>query len=234
MLSLGWPREILLFASRARERHHPIVIVLEREDGIRIIRISNPDDALPYRASFAGAYQDIFSEPPYNERYFPSEAQAILHRYLQTPENICLFAVKGKTRVIGFGVGVPAVSKPDIARDLRGLLPSWYHYLAELGVLESARQLGLGKTLVTQRLELVDHQKYTHAVLRVSAMRNLSYDMYLGMGFDDIGVYTEVHSRRVDGRVSTDRRLFLSKILSRRQSALASSDGEPEPFGTGT
>ena len=211
------------------------MIVLEREDGIRIIRISNPDDALPYRASFAGAYQDIFSEPPYNERYFPSEAQAILHRYLQTPENICLFAVKGKTRVIGFGIGVPATSKPDIARDLRGLLPVAHtYYLAELGVLESARQLGLGKTLVGQRLELVDHQKYTHAVLRVSAVRNLSYDMYLGMGFDDIGVYTEVHSRRVDGRVSTDRRLFLSKILSRRQSAMASCDGEPEPFGTGT
>ncbi len=211
------------------------MIVLERPDGIRIIRISNPDDALPYRASFAGAYQDIFSEPPYNERFFPSEAQSILHRYLQTSENICLFAVKGRARVVGFGVGVPASSKPDIARDLRGLLPVPHtYYLAELGVLESARNAGIGKTLVAQRLELVDHQKYTHAVLRVSAVRNQSYDMYLGMGFDDIGVYTEVHSRRVDGRVSTDRRLFLSKILSRRKSAMASMDGEPEPFGTGS
>ena len=211
------------------------MIVLERPDGIRIIRISSPEDALPYRASFAGAYQDIFSEPPYNERFFPSEAQAILHRYLQTPENICLFAVRGRSKVVGFGIGVPASSKPDIARDLRGLLPVAHtYYLAELGVLESARQAGIGKSLVAQRLELVDHQKYTHVVLRVSAVRNLSYDMYIDMGFDDIGVYTEVHSRRTDGRVSTDRRLFLSKILTRRQSALASSDGEPEPFGTGT
>ena len=37
--------------------------------------------------------------------------------------------------------------------------------------------------------------------------------MYMRMGFEDIGVYTEVHSRRIDGRVSTDRRLFLSKVL---------------------
>jgi hypothetical protein len=58
--------------------------------------------------------------------------------------------------------------------------------------------------------------------------------MYLDMGFDDIGVYTEVHSRRTDGRVSTDRRLFLSKMLSRRKSALTTDDGSSEIFGTGS
>ena len=211
------------------------MILLERPDGIRIVRIGSPDEALPYRASFAGAYQDIFSEPPYNERYFPSEAQAILRRYLSTPENICMLAIRGRAKVVGFGIGVPANSKPDIARDLRGLLPVPHsYYLAELGVLESARGVGLGKTLVTQRLELIDHQKYTHVVLRVSAVRNRSYDMYMDMGFDDIGVYTEVHSRRTDGRVSTDRRLFMSKLLSRRKSTLTTDDGTSERFGTST
>jgi len=210
------------------------VIVLERPDGIRILRIDNPEEALPFKASFAGAYQDIFSEPPYNERFFPSEAQSILHRYLQSPENICLLAVRGRSKVVGFGIGVPAASKPDIGRDLRGLLPVAHtFYLAELGVLESARGQGIGKTLVAQRLELIDHKKFTHVVLRVSAVRNQSYDMYIDMGFDDIGVYTEVHSRRTDGRVSTDRRLFLSKLLSRRHSATLTDDGEPG-FGTGT
>lgn len=209
------------------------MILLERPDGIRIIRISTPEEALPYKASFAGAYQDIFSEPPYNERYFPSEAQSILRRYLSTTENICLLAIRGRTKVVGFGIGVPATTKPDIARDLRGLLPVPHtYYLAELGVLESARGEGLGKTLVGQRLELIDHQKFTHVVLRVSAIRNRSYDMYMDMGFDDIGVYTEVHSRRTDGRVSTDRRLFMSKLLSRRKSSQSTDDGSSEPFGT--
>lgn len=211
------------------------MIVLERPDGIRIVRISSPEEALSYRASFAGAYQDIFSEPPYNERYFPSEAQGVLNRYLSTPENICLLAIRGRAKVVGFGIGVPAFKKPDIARDLRGLLPVPHtYYLAELGVLESARGEGIGKTLVAHRLELIDHQKYTHVVLRVSAVRNRSYDMYLDMGFDDIGVYTEVHSRRTDGRVSTDRRLFLSKMLTRRKSALTTDDGSSETFGTGS
>jgi ribosomal protein S18 acetylase RimI-like enzyme len=209
------------------------VILLERPDGIRIVRIFSPEEALPYRASFAGAYQDIFSEPPYNERFFPSEAQSILRRHLQTPENICLFAIKGRARVVGFGIGVPARSKPDIARDLRGLLPVQHtFYLAELGVLESARGMGIGKSLIDMRIAAIEHQKYTHVVLRVSAVRNLSYDMYINMGFEDIGVYTEVHARRVDGRVSTDRRLFLSKLLTGRKLMEASEEADAEGFGT--
>lgn len=191
-----------------------MVTRIERPDGVRIVRITRAEDAALYRASFAGAYQDVFSEPPYNERFFPSEAQATLHRYLQIPGHLTLFAAVGRSRVVGFGIGVPAVSKPDIARDLHGLLPVQHtFYLAELGVLEGYRGRGIGTQLIEERLALIDHRRYTHVVLRVSAVKNVSYDMYMGMGFDDIGVYTEVHARRIDGRVSTDRRLFLSKVL---------------------
>ena len=190
------------------------MILEERPDGIRIVRIGSPEDAVRYRASFAGAYQDIFSEPPYNERFFPSEAQAALHRYVQTPEHITILAIRGRARVLGFGIGVPANSKPDISRDLHGLLPVQHSfYLAELGVLEGHRNNGIGTALIQHRIASIDAKRYTHAVLRVSAVKNATYDMYIKMGFDDIGVYTEVHSRRVDGRVSTDRRLFLSKVL---------------------
>ena len=58
------------------------------------------EEAQRYRASFAGAYQDIFSEPPYNERFFPSEAQGILNRYLQTPENVCLLHFRKDLAVV--------------------------------------------------------------------------------------------------------------------------------------
>ena len=165
------------------------MIVLERPDGIRIVRVKTVEEAQRYRASFAGAYQDIFSEPPYNERFFPSEAQGILNRYLQTPENVCLLAIRGRSKVVGFGIGVPAHSKPDIARDLRGLLPvNHTYYLAELGVLESpavrARKAARGHAARADR-----HKVFTHGRCKV---KNQSYDMYMDMGFDDIGVYTEV------------------------------------------
>lgn len=191
-------------------------LISSRPDGLRILRVESLEDAAPYRASFVGAYQDIFSEPPYNERFYPNEAEGVLTAALQVPEHQVILAVKGELTVVGFGIGLPASARPDIARELRGLLPvahTWY--LAELGVLGSWRNRGLGHDLVKHRLEVIDRRRYSHVVLRVSASRNASYDMYLSLGFDDIGVYMEVPARRVDGTVSTDRRLFLSKVLTR-------------------
>ena len=191
------------------------MILQERPDGIRVIRISRPEEASPYRASFTGAYQTIFAEAPYNERFYPSEAEGVLQQALEVAGNITILAIKGDFTVVGFGIGVPAESRPAVARELRGLLPVAYtFYLAELGVLESHRNRGLGRDLVELRLELVDRRRHSHAVLRTSALRNASYEMYLKMGFEDMGVYMEVPSRRIDGSVTTDRRLFLTKVLT--------------------
>jgi hypothetical protein len=199
-------------------------ILSERPDGVRILRVSTPDDALPYRASFAGAYQTIFSEPPYNERFFPSEASAVLKSTLEVAGNITLLAVRGRATVVGFGISVPARAKPDITRELRGLIPLQHaHYFAEMGVLSQHRGGGLGNDLVELRLQTIDRRRFTHVVLRTSAVRNASYEMYMRRGFDDMGVYMEVPARRTDGRVMTDRRLFLHKVL-----ALLVGDGDED------
>lgn len=199
------------------------MIIAQRPDGIRILRITRPEEAIAYRASFAGAYQDIFSEAPYNERIFPSEAEGVLTAYLQTADNLTLLALSPKNKVVGFGIGLPLMSRPDIMRELRGLLPvRETFYLADLGVLSTWRGTGLGKDLVRQRLREIDRRRFRHVVLRTSAVRNASYEMYMKLGFDDMGVYMEVPSRRLDGRTSTDRRLFLSKVLP--------APGEPADF----
>ena len=183
-------------------------------DGIRIVRITSSEDAAPYRASFAGAYQDIFSEPPYNERFSPDEAAGVLTSFVGVPDNITLLAIKGQETVVAFGIGVPCIARSDVARELRGLLTVAHtYYLAELGVLAGYRGRGLGRELVARRLALIDTRRYTQVVLRTSAVRNASYEMYVSLGFDDIGVYMEVPARRLDGIVTTDRRLFLAKAL---------------------
>ncbi len=202
------------------------------EPEFRIIRITSPEEAVPFRASFAGAYQTIFAEPPYNERYFPSEAQGVIDAYLANPDSIVLLGVRGRSSVVGFGIAVPLNTRPAVARELRGLIPVQHtFYLAELGVLSSMRGNGLGKELVKRRVDLIDKTRYTHVALRTSATRNASYEMYLRMGFDDMGVYMEVPSRRLDGRVTTDRRLFLSKVLTDELGSVGMDTGN---FGTGT
>ena len=205
--------------------------IRDRGDGVRVIRIAKPEDAARWRAAFAGAYQEIFSAPPYNERFFPSEADAVLRRYLETPGNLTLLAVRGLSQVVGFGIGVPAVARQDITHELRGLIELRHtYYLAELGVLPSYRRAGLGREMVSLRLDLIDRTRFSNVVLRTSAERNASYRMYMSLGFEDMGVYMEVPSRRQDGRVSTDRRLFLSKVLPAPDSGVEEEVGDPKTW----
>ena len=186
---------------------------LERRDNIDIIRLYTPEEALPYRASFVGAYQSIFAEPPYSERFFPSEAESVFYQNLQTPGNITLLAVIYES-VVGFAFGVPVMTRKAITSKLRGLLHLQHtFYLAELGVLERYRRKGLGRGLTQWRLDLIDPDSFNDVVLRTSVVKDSSYQMYRSMDFDDMGVYTEVSSRRIDGMVRTDRRLFLSREL---------------------
>ena len=190
------------------------MILTERNDGIRILQIRNTDEALPYRASFAGVYQTVFSDPPYLERFYPAEAAAVLHQNLGVADHITLLAVKGQSSVIGFGLAAPIASRPEISRQLRGLISIKHSfYLAELGVLENYRQKGIGMQLIRTRLQLIDSSRFTHVVLRTSVAKDPSYSMFHEIGFEDMGVYSEVSARRTDGTVRTDRRLFLSRLL---------------------
>ena len=179
---------------------------------VTIIRVEGAAEVVPYRASFVGAYQTVWSEPPYNEEFYPYEAEAVLRHQLQSPGHITLLAVRGISTVVGFGFAVPVRHRADVLRELTGLLPTPHTmYLAELGVLPEYRGHGLGGALVDERLRLIDRKKYSHALLRT--ITSIGYALYTERGFEDMGVYMEVRSRRVDGSVSTDRRLFLSKVL---------------------
>ena len=184
------------------------------DDDIEILRLQEPEEANRWRAGFIGAYQAIFSDEPYFERIFPSEAEGVYRKLTGTPANVTLLAVRNQSQVVGFGSAFPLKYKPDVARQLAGLVPGPNtYYFAELGTLHDFRGRGLGRTLVRQRLDLID-PTYTHVVLRVGASRSASYDMYRAMGFEDMGVYMEVAAMRIDGRVTTDRRLFMCCVIS--------------------
>lgn len=189
------------------------MILRELDDGVVIRRIV--EDADRWRAPFTGVYQTIFSGHPYYERYYPAEAEGIYRKLTTTPHHITLLATRGETQIVGFGIAIPLEHKPTVAVELTGLVPIKHTmYLAEMGLLESHRGRGLGKALVQERLRAMDRDHFSHVVLRVSTTESPSLRLYLDLGFEEMGVYTEVSSMRVDGRVKTDRRMFLSMVLS--------------------
>ena len=184
-------------------------------DDIAIRRITTAAEVARWRAGFIGAYQTVFSGFPYFERFYPTEAEGIYHRLTSLDDNITLLATRGETQVVGFGAAIPLLAKPAVATHLTGLVPLKHtYYLAELGVLEEYRARGVGRNLVHQRLRLIEATRYTHVVLRVSMNHTPSGEMYKAMGFEEMGVYQDVSAMRTDGKVTTDRRMFLSKLLS--------------------
>jgi ribosomal protein S18 acetylase RimI-like enzyme len=102
-----------------------------------------------------------------------------------------------------------------VATELTGLVPIQHtFYLAELGVLEQYRGKGLGRLMVKERVRLIDRDRFSHVVLRVSMNHNPSSELYQAMGFEEMGVHMDVSAMRTDGRVTTDRRMFMSRVLS--------------------
>lgn len=179
-----------------------------------IHRIESPEEADHWREEVVAGYCRVFSGFPYFERFFPHEANAIYDKLLGTPGSVVLVGDVGG-KLAGFAAAIPLIHKPSVANQLTGLVPLKHtFYLAELGVLPEHRGMRVGRTLVRQRIRLIDRDQFSHVVLRISANNTPSGEMYKALGFTDMGVYMDVQSMRTDGELKPDRRLFLSRVLS--------------------
>ncbi|MFK7928707.1 MAG: GNAT family N-acetyltransferase [Myxococcota bacterium] len=183
--------------------------------GFRLVPVDSDDARARWRSDFIGAYQAVFSRAPYFERFSPAEAEGVWTRLTGTPENITLIAATPTDQIVGFGIAIPLRAQAGVAQDLTGLVsvPDTM-YFAEIGVLPKFRGQGVGGALIRERLRRIDQERYSGAVLRAPASRDGAFELYSAMGFEEMGVSTDVSTLRTDGRVTTDRRVFLHCILS--------------------
>lgn len=190
-------------------------MIIKELDDVVILRILDEEMADRWVDGVVSGYCRVFSGFPYFEQWFPPQAEEIFRRLVRTPGNITLVAATSDNRVAGFAAAIPLEHKRSVAPVLTGLVPIRHTmYLAELGVLPEHRGKKIGRTLVRERLNLIDRDSYSHVVLRISCDNTPSGEMYKALGFTDMGVYMEVTSRRTDGETRVDRRQFLSRVLS--------------------
>lgn len=192
-------------------------MLVEHFHGLEIHRITSAEEADRFEPGFAEAYRRIFAGEPYFEDFTEAEAIAQWRRLTRSRQQITLVA-QGEEGVVGFGIAIPLVEAPDVARALSGLVPvKATMYLVELGVDEAWRGQRLARHLVKLRIGQIDRALFSHVVLRVAEGRSASFDMYRSLDFEDMGVSMVVRQRRTDGTVKADTRHFLSRVLSQVQ-----------------
>lgn len=185
------------------------------DDELELHRIETPDEASAVEVRMAEAYQTVFSGEPYFEAFSREEAESVWRRLTRTPDNITLVATTSAGEIAGFAAAVPLTARPDVMRQLAGLVPAQAtYYLAELGVLPRWRGRQLGQALIAERLRLMDDRRFTHVVLRIAEGQHRSFEMYRKLEFTDMGVSMQVKTRRIDGSTRTDTRYFMSRVLS--------------------
>lgn len=182
---------------------------------IRLFHVATPEACRRWRAGFIGAFQAICAAAPFYERYSPDEAGGVWQRLTRGPDHITVLAVGPSDEVVGYALGVPLAAERALARQLDGLIavPQTF-YFAELGVLPEYRGCGLGTTLVRARLHTIDPERFEAIVLRAPVPQSGDYPIFTKMGFEEMGVSSDVRTLRTDGRVTADRRAFLHCVLS--------------------
>lgn len=167
---------------------------------------SNPD----FFQKIGKLYVDIYSAPPYNEKFKLEEVLDDLKQYL-TDDGLFLVTEKDESDPIGF-LAVSSGHECDdrLKEDLKkeGIDTSKDIYFSEFGVAKEYRCLGLGKLMLEKML---DHYANTKIFLRTAKYDNDKIiDYYKKFGFCVLNVVEKVLNVRTDGSISHDERVYMS------------------------
>lgn len=167
-----------------------------------------------YREQIARLYCQVFSEPPYFERFSLEEAEGILSSIIIAPDRLFFIACDGEN-VIGFGAGLPTSYNNEVASEIIGRVdPKDVYYMAELGVNPRYRGQGISNQLIDVRLKRIP-SRYSKILVRTSVENTATRYLYItGRGFKEIPDlrHVIVNRKYIPGQLdfveAPDERLF--------------------------
>ncbi len=176
--------------------------ILEKLESIKDIENNNNDGLI-------NLYKDIFSAPPYYESFESDYVKDLFKSYIT---NGHVILAKTKNKVIGFSAVVPISENLEVMNAVSNHIDcsnAWY--MSDLGVAPQYRRNLIAKKMVLERIKYVPRGSII--IMRTSVDNIASQSIYRSLGFNDLKeVYQDVESKRTDGSVKTDRRIFLYKI----------------------
>ena len=164
-----------------------------------------------FSRNLVNLYRQIFSQPPYEEEFSENEVKSFFYDYLNQG---ILFLARDLNSVIGFGAALPLENDSEIAEIARvyNIDPVNTWYMADLGVNEEYRKLGMGTKLVEARLK--NFSKGSTVLMRTSENNKDSQNIYRELGFSIVpDMIQKVERQRTDGTIKKDRRIFMKKTI---------------------
>lgn len=152
---------------------------------------------------FKRVYQ-VFSGPPYNEKYTEEELEEIFKAY------------KDKGYIFGAYNGEDCIGIVALEDGVQEGQPVNFEsgktmYLADIAVLDTYRKVGIGSQLMLYAVMQSKILGYQRLYMRtLEADKSMSYGIARKIGFSQIqGVYQAIERERTDGSVTSVQNIFL-------------------------
>ncbi|MCT7972100.1 GNAT family N-acetyltransferase [Laspinema olomoucense] len=210
---------------------------MEKDVSYTVVRANTLQDIEEaFSCGLIKLYQDIFSDPPYEEYFSSDDVTSLFHSYFTSgiSNPLVLFTYLGR-QVIAFCTAVPfdehwvdfEISDFNMAGGYspethgKTIINSCHEYfkrtfdstpentwyLDELGVRKDKRRKGIARCLLQACLTELNSK---NVILRTSDSNNQAQLLYQNLGFHHIGgLYTQVSHKRLDGSVREDLRIIM-------------------------
>lgn len=160
-------------------------------------------------------YADIFSEPPFNERFSEKDARQTFQKYFDNMA--CILTVNDTNdKPIAFMVSQPLTTKPDIVEIVKDAVdPKTTVYLADDGVRKDKRKQGISRSLKLLTLYGGQLTETKDMVLRTNIDNTIQINAVLKTGGEFMpDIFEDVASLRTNGNVETDKRCYMRYRLA--------------------
>lgn len=149
-------------------------------------------------SDIAGVYQSAFAQPPYNEIFTLEEATINLSKLINNGGDLLIRRLGNRT--IALAGGVPQGDGS--------------YWIEELAVEPDFQGKGVGRQMLRDLLTTVAGKNIKSIGLRTTANNTKALGLYASEGFAVTGAPVIVASKRENGHLELDERVYLSKPLS--------------------
>jgi ribosomal protein S18 acetylase RimI-like enzyme len=199
---------------------------MKEETNYAIVRANSLHDLdEAFSCGLINLYQDIFSDPPYEEYFSDDDVISMFRSYFEKEieTSLVLFTYLER-EIIAFCMAVPLNERwldfeiidfnKNTSHNCHDYFKSNFNstsentwYLDDLGVRKDSRRRGIAKCLLQSCLTELSSK---NVFLRTSDSNNKAPLLYQNLGFSSIdGIFTLVSQKRLDGSVREDRRIIM-------------------------